>query len=397
MRNMRCELPERRAQYYVRLFQRAHGAMTEHRDHLRQLVERLKGDLEKCASETGVEHVHHVRTGTRRVQATVETMVRAAEPATAEVKAAEKKWLRLLKKIRRAAAPVRDLDVHRILLEKLAKAGTRATRSGRAQAVADRDASASDAVSAHDEAVATLAPTMEKSTLEKEAEHLDAWLKHARDQQAQRLKKEIAKHAAKIDGCAAAFTAALDAQPRSRRRQRDPAEVALEAFARLDHEMPHLHAENLHDFRKGAKKARYIAEANEDDAHAREVGKVLKRLQDEIGDWHDWLVLAEEARAAFHPEHDAAQLAQAAGEGSELIALLDSERNQHYLKATRTAARLRGRLMGEWQALHARPRRTGIVSFHRQASVGSAMAPRRKATKSAQRRKTPKQPGASDF
>ena len=25
------------------------------------------------------------------------------------------------------------------------------------------------------------------------------------------------------------------------------------------------------------------------------VGKALKRLQDAIGDWHDWLLLAEEA------------------------------------------------------------------------------------------------------
>ena len=65
-----------------------------------------------------VEAVHHLRTGTRRVEATLETLAREAG-ARGLGKAAEEarqRWLRQLKKVRRASGTVRDLDVHRELL-----------------------------------------------------------------------------------------------------------------------------------------------------------------------------------------------------------------------------------------------------------------------------------------
>ena len=101
-----------------------------------------------------------------------------------------------------------------------------------------------------------------------------------------------------------------------------------------------LDAGNLHDFRKGAKKARYVAElAAQGDEQAKQVGETLKKLQDEIGDWHDWLVLAEEAHRALGDK------------AMELIALLEEERERHFVAAMKTAAKLRGRLMGEWLAV----------------------------------------------
>ncbi len=102
--------------------------------------------------------------------------------------------------------------------------------------------------------------------------------------------------------------------------------------------MHQLDADNLHDFRKGAKKARYIAESAAEDAHALAIGKALKKLQDDIGDWHDWLVLADEARTALGEQ------------SNELIALLDAERDRHYVLAMKTVNRLRGKLLGEWLA-----------------------------------------------
>jgi CHAD domain-containing protein len=112
--------------------------------------------------------------------------------------------------------------------------------------------------------------------------------------------------------------------------------------------MQQLDAGNLHDFRKGAKKARYIAESAAEDAHALAIGKALKKLQDEIGDWHDWLVLGDEARAALGDE------------GKALIAMIDRERDQHYVSSMKTVTRMRGRLMGEWMATTAQPRRRNI-------------------------------------
>jgi CHAD domain-containing protein len=105
-----------------------------------------------------------------------------------------------------------------------------------------------------------------------------------------------------------------------------------------------LDATNLHDFRKGAKKARYVAElAAQGDKESKKIGVALKKLQDEIGDWHDWLVLAEEAHTALGDRP------------AELIGLLESEREKHFVAAMKTAAKLRGRLMGEWQAVSRRP------------------------------------------
>jgi CHAD domain-containing protein len=131
--------------------------------------------------------------------------------------------------------------------------------------------------------------------------------------------------------------------------------VALDSFARLASEMQVLDAGNLHDFRKGAKKARYVAElAAQGDEQAKQVGETLKKLQDEIGDWHDWLVLAEEAHTALGDK------------GTELTALLEAERERHFVAAMKMAAKLRGRLMGEWLAVSGSPAaRTGNAARRR--------------------------------
>ncbi len=127
--------------------------------------------------------------------------------------------------------------------------------------------------------------------------------------------------------------------------------VALESFARLATEMQLLDATNLHDFRKGAKKARYVAElAAQGDQEAERIGATLKKLQDEIGDWHDWLVLAEEAHTAL------------GNRATELTGLLEAEREKHFVAAMKTAAKLRGRLMGEWQAVSRRPAQRATAS-----------------------------------
>jgi CHAD domain-containing protein len=315
-------------------------------EHLRKLTATLRGNLEKCATDPDIDPVHDLRTGTRRLQAMVEAILRERGEDSLQESAEE--WLDALKKMRRAAAPVRDLDVHRKLLQKLVKYGR---ERGAAGAVAPDGATGIVTSSAPDiiEAPAAALPTDPAAD---QAEHLDAWLHHARQHHATALKKRAAKLLSKFDGEAKAFETAMTQGPRTRHRPRSAAMVALESFARLVHEMQQLDDANLHDFRKGAKKARYIAESAAEDAHALAVGKALKRLQDDIGDWHDWLVLADEARAALGDE------------GKDLIALLDAERDCHYVSSMKTVNRLRGRLMGEWLA-SSQPRtrmpRTGTV------------------------------------
>jgi CHAD domain-containing protein len=275
-------------------------------EHLRQLTATLRGNLEKCATNPDVDPVHDLRTGTRRVQAMVEAMQR--DRADGSLDEAASRWLKTLRKMRRAAAPARDLDVHRKLLAKLVE------REKPQEGQEDG------------------------SPVRQQAEHLDAWLRHGREHHAAALKKKAAKQLATFDEEAAAFASAFTHAGRTRRRTRRAVLVALESFARLVHEMQQLDAENLHDFRKGTKKARYIAESAADDPQAQAVGKALKKLQDDIGDWHDWYVLAEEARTALGDE------------GKELIERLDCERELHFAAAMKSVARLHGKLMGEWQA-----------------------------------------------
>ncbi len=343
-------------------------------DHLRQLTAKLKENLELCAKDPTVDAVHDVRTGTRRVEAMLDTILRATSPAprrripanaaddgsdaqphteasaeevTDLLQVAAERWLRLLKRIRRAAAPVRDLDVHRKLLETLTGGGHRQAKPEAESAEASQEPALTDSADSAAAAKAAWSPEEQLAAqIELQADDFDAWLKHTREDNARALVKSARKWAGKLDGHLAAIEEAMRSR-RQRRSSGDAAVHALEAFARLAAHMQQLHAGNLHDFRKGAKKARYMAEAGGDDEYAGAVGKALKKLQDEIGDWHDWLVLAEEAQKALGDQ------------GLELTARIEAQRDEHFASAMKTTERMRGRLMGEWQASRSR-RRTRV-------------------------------------
>src|SRR5579875_3638706 len=97
--------------------------MAQYRENIRQLAAPLRENLARCAEDPDVDPVHDTRTGTRRLQATLETLVRdlPGDEAGKRVRTAATALMRVLKKIRRAAGPVRDLDVHRKLLGKLTR------------------------------------------------------------------------------------------------------------------------------------------------------------------------------------------------------------------------------------------------------------------------------------
>jgi CHAD domain-containing protein len=162
---------------------------------------------------------------------------------------------------------------------------------------------------------------------------LDDAMKNEREANAAPLRRNAAKWAAKLDGHYEALMAAR--RPAGRRRKQDAAATALDAFARLANQMLQLDAGNLHDFRKGAKNARYMAEAGGENERAEMVGKALKKLQDEIGDWHDWLMLADEAHKYLNAD------------GARLTAEIERMRDVHFEMAMRMEAKMRGRLIGE--------------------------------------------------
>jgi CHAD domain-containing protein len=312
--------------------------MTDDLQAIGKLAAALRENLAKCADDPDVDPVHDTRTGTRRLQATLENVVRELpEGAAGEpVRAAAEAMMRLLKRIRHEAGPVRDLDVHRKLLEKLTKRAVRPE--------SDADGKEPVLTPGQPDILESPKAGLRATSVEQQAEDLDSWLKHRRREVADELQSEASGLTAKFDRRLADLESALRGRTRRRARKKKPGVVALESFARLATEMQLLDATNLHDFRKGAKKARYVAElAAQGDQEAERIGVTLRKLQDEIGDWHDWLVLADEAHTALGDRP------------AELIALLESEREKHFVAAMKTAAKLRGRLMGEWQAVSRRP------------------------------------------
>lgn len=339
-------------------------------DHLGQLTAKLKENLGLCAEPKrgeskdpapSVDAVHDTRTGTRRIEAILDSIRNSIDRNPAGGSAASRsahealvnvieRWQKLLKNIRRSAGAVRDLDVHRHLLRDLLKDLAKGSdpepldaRQGESLDGRPEPGPARNAESTTGHGLSPGKATV--SGLQEQAEDLDAWLRHTRQEHAQPLVDGAKKWAAKLDAHLASLSEAWQLQPASRRKPASAAVTALEAFAKLSSEMQQLYADNLHDFRKGAKKARYMAETGGNDEYAGAIGKALKKLQDEIGDWHDWLVLAEEAHRALGDQ------------GAEIIARIERERERHYKSAMKTAERMRGRLMGEWHASTSRPRR----------------------------------------
>jgi CHAD domain-containing protein len=101
----------------------------------------------------------------------------------------------------------------------------------------------------------------------------------------------------------------------------------------------------LHRLRIDCKRLRYEVEAlapdeeakaaNTVEAHAAQLVDQLKRVQDEIGVWHDWLTLHEVAAMHLHGPHHAA-----------LLALLRTRTATHYHAAHRVIAEVRSQLQG---------------------------------------------------
>jgi CHAD domain-containing protein len=298
--------------------------------HLAEVAAAMRERLDACREERdnpGVESVHHLRTGTRRVEATLETLAREAgtRGLSEAAEEAHQRWLRQLKKVRRAAGTVRDLDVHRELLAEnfLPPSDTAPDKTAADLADATTAAAGSDPI----------------TPLAEQARTLDGWLKSRRTAAADALSETLDNHAERLLEAEQQFMTAI-AQRRSMasRSHRPPARLALEDYLRLVDAMPLLDRENLHDFRKQAKKARYIAESDESDPAAKAIAKTINRVQDAIGKWHDWEVVAGEAREALGPDGDALPIE------------LERRAQGAYQRALNSVATTNRRLVGEWRA-----------------------------------------------
>jgi CHAD domain-containing protein len=209
----------------------------------RVVFQKLEQDLVKLSSKPRAENVHRFRTATRRLQILLGEL-------SPKLDRNQRKLLKLLGRIRKRAGKVRDLDVQLTALR-------------------------------------TLKMPREPRRKTQLVNHLI----ELRRQQEKKLRKavegdtvrEIRKRLKR---------ASKNFSPEA---TRDAWAVARGMLERIHHGDAPVTEGLLHQYRILSKRARYAAEFAEPSAETNQFIAGLKRMQDVLGDWHDWLTLTQTA------------------------------------------------------------------------------------------------------
>jgi CHAD domain-containing protein len=213
-----------------------------------KLYHRFLKTVSKHDREITPKKVHLLRTTSRRLQTAL-----AADAGL------DDKLHRQLRKIRRQAGRVRDLDVQLAALKTIHLPSTAA-----------------------------------------EHKRVERTLERTRERRAHKLRQFLSE-----------YTPSLRQPKRQSSESRlgrnpaqDPLHSALDSFAAAAGTFSAGTNSDLHAFRIAAKKARYTAELAQTEPQAANVIAALKAIQDAIGDWHDWAILGETATNVLgHPQH----------------------------------------------------------------------------------------------
>lgn len=222
-----------------------------------RIFQKLDRQIVKLSKEASAANVHKFRTSSRRVEAVLEEL--CSDPDRNA-----RKLLKLLAGLRKKAGEVRDLEVQVAALKNLKIAREVGHKA-----------------------------QMIRSMAAEHAKRNKKFAKALDDQTQRQLRKRLKR-------VTADFEVPADLQP---------ANVALQAFASLGRTHAPLTQTTLHRYRIVGKKARYIAELAKADPGAKRVVDELKRMQDVIGDWHDWLQLSQKAAEMFGGAQDSALVA----------------------------------------------------------------------------------------
>jgi CHAD domain-containing protein len=246
--------------------------------------QKLSRELTKLTRKPAPENVHKFRTYSRRVEAVLSEVARKRHRN-------DETLLELLAHLRKKAGKVRDLDVQIGCLRNLKVPQANGHKSQLMNALLD-----------------------ERTLREKK-------LVKAFDQKtAEEIRKRLRRSAHEM----------------SIPHDAEPLVITLAKLAQLGRGNGSLSERTLHQYRIIGKRARYVAELDSDDPHAQPIIEQLKRMQDVIGDWHDWLKLTEKAERLLG---DVRQ--------SPLVAMLRNVTQAKFRQSVQVVMELRGQLFAK--------------------------------------------------
>jgi CHAD domain-containing protein len=250
----------------------------------RSTVRKLSRLMSKLAEKPAPEKIHKFRTSSRRVEVLVSDM---AETRSGN----DKKLLKILRRLRKKAGRVRDLDVQSAALRSLKIPQEPGRKSQLMRTLAEERAKRERKFS----------KSLDKQTLAE-------------------VRKRLKRTAASLEISGSA----------------DPLALARQKLNDLEVDQGAITEPTLHQFRIAAKQARYVAELAGKDAEATRLITQLKHLQDVIGDWHDWVQLADKAEKLFGGVQDSA-----------LVAALRNITRAKFRQAVNTLTETRAALTGK--------------------------------------------------
>lgn len=215
---------------------------------------KVSKDFDKDAS---AKQVHKLRTTARRIEA-----LSAFLPE--KVRDKSEGLLDEIHTVRRKSGKVRDLDVQLALLRKVGSDNQRAQFEA-----------------------------LENCLLERRERRAEKLYKKVRVLQREKWQNRLDKLAEDVaETPADAFS------------NNEPLKTAREQLqilaARYPDSVSMVDPEELHQLRIELKKIRYTAELSGKDAASKRFTAALKKTQDKIGDWHDWLTLSETAEEVLN-------------------------------------------------------------------------------------------------
>lgn len=225
---------------------------------LREYVTAFEAAITLCLADPKTKPVHRLRTMTRRIEAQLALL--DLLPGIPDHTKLARKTKRILKKVRRAAGEVRDLDVQMDLIQSIAK---------------------------------------EKPTLKitKEADRLHSRLEEDRKESAAKLLHLLQQQRSDL---APLLEDLLNSLKPADHLSLGSSQLTNLAKSWFHNNLPPTrdretdNPDHLHSMRKVAKLTRYLAENAPKEARTtRRLAQSFEDLQQSGGEWHDWLVLAE--------------------------------------------------------------------------------------------------------